>query len=225
MINEKKVSFIVCTNDDVYAAECERYIRRLYVPEGYEVDVLMVREAPSMTSGYNEAMEASDAKYKVYLHQDVMIYEKSFIFRVLDIFNDDPAIGLIGTVGNTKLPETAIHWGPGAVHVGAIYSDIISGVNHRVFEKISGMYQDVTIIDGLLMVTQYDIPWREDLFTGWHFYDLSQSMEFHRKGYRVVVPHMDEPWCFHDNDIHVLGDDYYRYRDIFLKEYSVNLSE
>ena len=225
MINEKKVSFIVCTNDDNYASECERYIRRLYVPEGYEVDVLMVQEAPSMTSGYNEAMAASDAKYKVYLHQDVMIYEKNLISRILDIFNDDPSIGLIGTVGNTKLPESAIHWDQGAVHVGAIYSDIISGVNHRVFEKISGKYQDVTIIDGLLMATQYDILWREDLFTGWHFYDLSQSMEFHKKGYRVVVPHMDEPWCFHDNDIHILGDDYYRYRDIFLKEYSVNLSE
>ena len=225
MINEKKVSFIVCTNDETYAAECEKYIRRLDVPDGYEVDVLMVQEASSMTSGYNEGMAASDAKYKVYLHQDVMIFEKSFICRILDIFNDDPAIGLIGVVGNTKLPESAVRWDHGAAIVGGIYIDIISGADRRVYDEISGKYQDVVIIDGLLMATQYDIPWREDLFTGWHFYDLSQSMEFRRKGYRVIVPHMDNPWCFHDNDIHIIGDDYYRYRDVFLKEYGVDLEE
>ena len=31
---------------------------------------------------------------------------------------------------------------------------------------------EVEGVDGLLMATQYDIPWREDLFDGWDFYDL-----------------------------------------------------
>ena len=53
-------------------------------------------------------------------------------------------------------------------------------------------------IDGFLMVTQYDLPWREDLFDKWDFYDCSQSMEFIRQGYRVVVPNMKAPWCVHD---------------------------
>ena len=53
-------------------------------------------------------------------------------------------------------------------------------------------------IDGFIMITQYDVPWREDLFTKWDFYDCSQSMEFIRHGYKVIVPNMKEPWCVHD---------------------------
>ena len=56
----------------------------------------------------------------------------------------------------------------------------------------------VEMIDGLLMATQYDLPWREDLSCGWESYDVLQSQEFIRNGYRVIVPAMDHPWCRHD---------------------------
>lgn len=221
---EKKISFIVCTNDPLYAGECELYIHSLTVPDGYEVEVLLVEDARSMTSGYNEAMAVSDAKYKVYLHQDVMIYNRNFIIRILEIFQSDPSIGMIGMVGNTRLPDNAIHWSAGGVHAGGIYSDIIYDVNYRLFEENGDGVTDVVILDGLLMATQVDIPWREDLFTGWHFYDLSQSREFYRQGYRVVVPHMEEPWVFHDNDVQEIGEEYHRYRQIFLDEYGGELA-
>ena len=68
------------------------------------------------------------------------------------------------------------------------------------------------------MATQYDLPWREDLFQGWDFYDASQSVEFWKAGYKVVVPHMETPWCLHENDVLNLSQ-YERWRDIFLDEY------
>ena len=58
---------------------------------------------------------------------------------------------------------------------------------------------EVEASDGLLMVTQYDFPWRDDLFDKWDFYDVSQSLEFIRHGYKVVVPYMETPWCIHDD--------------------------
>lgn len=33
---------------------------------------------------------------------------------------------------------------------------------------------------------------------GWDFYDISQSLEFRRHGYKIVVAHQKEPWCMHD---------------------------
>ncbi len=44
--------------------------------------------------------------------------------------------------------------------------------------NVKNDYEQVRVIDGLIMVTQYDLPWREDLFLGWHFYDVSQCLEF-----------------------------------------------
>ena len=62
-MNDRQIAFIMCVNDDRQADESEFYIRCLEVPEQYEVDVIRVREAESMTAGYNAAMENSDARY------------------------------------------------------------------------------------------------------------------------------------------------------------------
>ena len=48
-MNEKKIAFIICMNDEAAYAECKYYIDHLSVPEGYELDVLAITEAPSMT--------------------------------------------------------------------------------------------------------------------------------------------------------------------------------
>ena len=79
-------------------------------------------------------------------------------------------------------------------------------------------YLEVEAIDGFLMVTQYDIPWREDLFTKWDFYDCSQSMEFIRRGYQIVIPNMKFPWCVHDCGFMNLAN-YDKEREKFVREY------
>ncbi len=189
--------FIICTNNVVYAQECIHYINHLHVPDGIQVNVLTVEEAKSLTSAYNEAMQCSQAKYKVYLHHDTFIINRDFISDCLRIFRMDPQIGMIGNIGVKKMPSTGVMWD--ADRFGMLYEQHIYEtelLSNMFSEKLS--YMEVDAIDGFLMVTQYDIPWREDLFCKWDFYDCSQSMEFRRKGYRVVVPWMNGPWCVHD---------------------------
>ena len=55
----------------MYLDERVYYINKLEIPTEYEIDIITVRDADSMTSGYNAAMQTSDAKYKIYIHQDV----------------------------------------------------------------------------------------------------------------------------------------------------------
>ena len=77
--NDRKICFIICSNNQQYLEECLLYLSLLKVPKGYETEVLAIQDASSMTAGYNEGMKASDAKYKVYLHQDTFITEKTFL--------------------------------------------------------------------------------------------------------------------------------------------------
>ena len=195
--SDQEFCFIICTNNAVYAQECIHYINHLYVPDGIQVNVLTVEEAKSLTSAYNEAMQCSRAKYKVYLHHDTFIINRDFISDCLRIFGTDPRIGMIGNVGVEKMPSTGVMWD--ADRYGMLYEQHIyeTKLLANAFSQ-EFPYMEVDAIDGFLMVTQYDIPWREDLFCKWDFYDCSQSMEFKRKGYRVVVPWMNEPWCVHD---------------------------
>lgn len=196
---EKGICFILCTNDRFYAEECIYYINHLNVPEGYWIDVLTVEEAESMTAGYNEAMEYSQAKYKVYLHQDTFLINPDFLQDILYIFEHNPQIGMIGNVGVRKMPESGVMWDAdrfGMLYEQHIYETqlLLNGIDTITEEK----YLEVDAIDGFIMITQYDVKWRSDLFNKWDFYDCSQSMEFIRQGYKVAVPKMCRPWCVHD---------------------------
>lgn len=208
----------MCVNNKDYEEEQSYYMKSLKVPEGYEMEILEVKDAASMTAGYNEGMYASDAKYKVYMHQDVFIVNKNFIADMLQIFSDEK-IGMLGMVGATKLPENSIMWyGP---RVGKLYYNSIYEAGESEIGEINGAYEEVEALDGLLMATQYDIPWREDLFQDWDFYDASQSQEFIRAGYKVVVPNQPQAWCIHDDGFFNLKN-YYKNRKIFQQEYRKN---
>lgn len=166
-MNEKKICFIMCVNDELYEEECIRYIKRLRVPEGYEVQQLSVWGAESMAAGYIEAMKQSDAKYKVYLHQDVFIVNKNFIRDLLWIFAQNKEIGMVGMVGSIVMPIEGVMWAGG--RVGSLFTSNVKQAGPSLIGQVKAPYEQVEAVDGLLIATQEDLPWREDLFTGWDF--------------------------------------------------------
>ena len=194
--NEKKVCFIICSNNDQYLKECTMYIDMLKIPDEYEIEVLVVRDAESMAAGYNEAMNSSDARYKVYLHQDTFIIEKDFIAKILKIFSEDSEIGMIGMVGAETLSKDGVMWH--RERCGDFYRLSNEEAQMAQVEKIDEGIREVEAIDGFLMVTCQDIPWRSDLFDKWDFYDVSQCLEFQKAGYKIVVPAQNSAWTIHD---------------------------
>lgn len=212
-----EVCFIICTNNQIYAQECIHYINHLNVPKGVGIEILTVEEAKSLAGAYNEAMQHSHAKYKVYLHHDTFIIHRNFIVDCLELFQSNLEIGMIGNVGVPVMPSTGVMWDTdryGMLYEQHIYeTELLANAIPTQQE-----YMKVEAIDGFIMVTQYDIPWREDLFDKWDFYDCSQSMEFIRNGYQVVVPDMKEPWCIHDCGFINLSN-YDEERRKFVQEY------
>lgn len=215
-MNEKKIAFIICVNNLLYFEECKYYIDHLNIPEGCEVDVLAIQEADSMCAAYNLGMNSTDAKYKVYMHQDVFIRNRDFLKDIINIFEKDKTVGMIGMMGGNGMPQTAVTylaWNVGLVDCrDADMAYYLSGEP----EIKTNSY--VEAVDGLLMATQYDVPWREDLFTDFDFYDVSGSFEMRRHGYQVLVPYMKEPWVIHDSSFAKLSR-YDKNRKICQKEY------
>ena len=199
-MDERKIAFIVCIVENQYYKECVKYLADLMVPEGYCTDILSVTNVASMTEGYNEAMQASDAKYKVYLREDIFLLNRNFIADVLNIFKSNAQIGMIGVRGTDRLPEDAdcnAAWNIGNIreYDGRCLKDSFE------LRQAATNYEKVAAVDGLLMATQYDVPWREDLTSGWNLYGVSQSIEMKRQGYELVVPRQEQPWCYCDNSI------------------------
>lgn len=222
-MNQKQFAFIICNNNAQYYSECVRYIEELEVPEGYSTDIISIQEAESMAQGYNAGMQASEAKYKVYLHQDVFILNTHFLFDILHIFERDERIGMLGVLGAEELPADANccqQWNAGSI---LAYNSVTALKQELRNERINGCLP-VMAIDGLLMATQVDIPWREDFLDGWDFYDISQSLEMRKAGWQVVVPYQKEPWCYHDCGVSKM-EKYDHYRHKVIKEYPQYFTE
>ncbi len=215
--NPNKICFIICCSNEEYLSESILYIRRLFIPDGYDIDIISISQAESMTDGYQAGMDESDAKYKIYMHQDVFIINRSFLPDTLNIFIKNPDIGMIGMVGSTKLPPNAVMW-DAKTRVGALRSCVLNTVDDYFDVPCDRDASYVEAIDGLLMMTQYDVPWRTDLFKGFDFYDVSQSFEFRRRGYKVAVPRQKTPWTLHDCGFMNMSG-YEKSRLAFINEY------
>ena len=214
------VAFIVCVNNDAYFEECQYYINRLHIPEGYKTEILAVREADSMCAAYNLAMCSTAAKYKVYLHQDVFIRQENFLDEILRRFRENPEVGMIGMFGGNELPKSGMtfdKWNEGTVDVRE--PDM---AYQLILNKDAADDVIVEAIDGSIIITQYDLKWREDLFTHFDFYDVSQAFEFRKGGYQILVPYQEQPWIIHDCGFCKLGK-YNEDRELLVSEYAAFL--
>lgn len=222
MPEENKVCFITCVNDEEWYQEALLYMKHLILPEGMTAEYVAVRGAASMAAGYNEGMRRSQAKYKIYLHQDTLVVNKTLIGDIRHIFRD-PSIGLIGVIGCRSLPKTGVWWDGLRTFGRVLHACEPESVTDTVCQQPPGEYVEAESVDGLILMTQYDLSWREDLFTGWHFYDTSQCREFARAGYKVVIPDQKDFWCIHCPKEKPLAPPYKKYQRIFVKEYGKEL--
>lgn len=215
-MKNNKIAFIICTNDKDYMTECMFYISQLKVPDDMELEIIRIEDAVSMTSGYNRAMRQSDAKYKVYLHQDVFILNENFIYDIIKCFEMDAELGMLGIAGSRKVPNDARVWD--SLDIGGCYSvGTFGGIGYAAVKpeinNPSGFYEETEFIDGMLIATSKDIEWDERI-DGFHYYDLTQCIRFREAGYKVAVVRQEDLWCFHDFGPLNL-ETYDKYRKIF----------
>jgi len=214
------ILFVVCVNNNALFQQTCRQIYNLWLPTGYKTDIMAIWDARSMASAYNRALEHK-AKYKIYIHQDTFIVHQGMLIDLVNMFLRHPKLGMIGLAGCATLPNSGIWW-EGTGLVGQVIEHRRETYQLLRFEQgatESEDYIQVQAIDGFFMATQYDVPWKEDLFDGFHFYDTSQSMEFQLAGYKVGVPVVQNPWCIHycNDDFDELA--YKKYQSSFMKHY------
>ncbi len=223
MCADKTIAFITCVNDEDWYAECLLYLRHLHLPAGFHSEYIGIRAASSMAAGYNEAMQKTAARYKVYLHQDTLLVYKDFPQAMLNIFADE-SIGVIGVIGCRSLPSSGVWWDGLRCYGRVLHACEAESIVDTHLKEPEGDYIEVEAADGLLLATQYDVTWREDLFTGWHFYDTSACREFARRSLRTVVAKQEAGfWCIHCPVEKPLSKSYKEYQKIFLKEYGKEL--
>ncbi len=210
-INEKKICFIICSNNSLRLNECLLYLELLEIPQGYETELYIMENVLSIPGAYNECMTASNAKYKIYLTQDSLVVKRDIICKLLEIFRADNNIGLIGMVGSEKISKTGII-SKGELYGREYYAD-------REIELVNEDIKEVDAVCGGFMATQYDLKWREDLQIGWNFFDTSQCLEYKRAGYKIVIPRQEDEWIVDLNRGRCANEEQDKCRENILSEY------
>lgn len=187
------ISIITCVNDEEkYSRLVESTKKHLF----YELlDFVPIFGAKSMAAGYNEGIQKAKLAIKVYVHQDVEILDDGFFGKIVGIFADT-YVGLIGFAGVKQMPKSGVFW-EGADRVGRVTENRGGGNVELNFRNPTEPYEEVEMVDGLCIATQYDIPW-DERFTGFHMYDASQCRQSLNAGYKVVIPHQETPWLLHN---------------------------
>ena len=207
-------------NEDAYKKSKET-IKSLKLPINFEIEFLAMRNNVSMMASYNKAMQMTNAKYKVFMYQEVCIIHKNFIVDMIKIFQLNKEIGIAGVVGSKYLPENGI-WQESQECLGAIYNDHFGSMQGIKYKGNERLYTEAVALDGMLLATQYDVLWREDIFSDGNFSGASQSLEFRRKKYKCIVWGQRMPWCIHfcgKTDISRYDTEHVK----FLKEYKYEI--
>ena len=215
LMNDKKIAVIAQCETDGHAA-IRPYLDAVDVPQGYEVELIEVPAGGYVADTYRRAMEQSDAKYKVYLSAGSILLRLNFFAEMLRIFEADAGIGIMGLVGAKQLSTTGLLAASPFVKGRLLYTD---DTGFRGAE-IEGAMEEVMAVSADLIATQYDIPWRSDLFHRDCFFVEAQCIEFRRKGYHAVVPQQDAPWLLTSKRTGAADE---ASREVFLDTYSMEI--
>lgn len=216
-MSDRTFLFVTCVNDEVLYSICLHHIEQLEVPNGYKVEFLAIRDAKSMTEGYNRALKHG-AKYKIYLHQDAFILYNQFLHKILTLFQSNPQLGLLGMTGCIGRQKDG-NWCKGFM-VGKMVAFQSEQIREFNYKEVNTPFEQVDLLDGYIMITQYDVPWNEDVFDGFHLYDSSACVEFIKRGYIVGIPKQDEYWTMHYIN-HAIDDSKWRYyQQVFQAHYA-----
>lgn len=182
MLDDNKVAFIIWANHQQYYEECVRYLRNLIIPDDIATELLCVTDVPTLAEAYQEGMLSSDARYKVYIRENIFLLNRNFFSDLLQIFAEDERIGMVGMTSTLAPTDNLILYDGHDVR------------RESTFQQGNGrLYEGVDALTGLLLATCVDLPWEEGEDTV-----QKHCTAMREAGLRLVVPVQERPWCYYD---------------------------
>jgi len=185
------ISIIICSRTEAISKYLLENIKNTI---GCDYELIVIDNSQSEYSifeAYNIGIKKSKGNYWCFMHDDICIHTKNWGNILIDIFNKNQKIGLIGVAGSkmkTKMPSA--WWNcpenQQVINILQYYPDRDKEKIFSGFEQNSNV--EVVVIDGVFMLARKDNSIKFDnSITGFHNYDLNISFEYKRRGYKIFV--------------------------------------
>lgn len=192
------ISIIICSANEAELAQVSENIRKT-VGVAYEIIAIDNRKQPrGICAVYNEGAKRARFDLLCFMHEDIEMMTADWGARVLDIFDQNPQLGLLGVAGGGYKSLAPSSWYNYHLQEnGGFYCNLVQGYRHTGREDTveyrnprSEPLSRVACIDGCWMCTRKEVvrrfPFDEKLLTGFHGYDLDFSIAVNQE-YQVAV--------------------------------------
>lgn len=192
----KKINFIVAVYNESFSEEAIAFINDLKVPEGYETDILVVRDTSSIADAYNEALDFSDADINIFVDENIYISDREFLINALEILESDNKIGCLGVLGYSgeNFTEAGV-WNIGSIVCNrGDYADCVQ------FQTSDELTEANVLFDGIVISRAYGRWIKNDLFVcGADSIGFCQDVI--NSGAKVVVSNQLGMGCYFNRDV------------------------
>lgn len=182
------LSIVICSKNKEL---CDQLVANINQTIGIPFELEIISGAESITQAYETGLKKSSGEFSLFLHEDVLFHTQDWGNTLLDHFNSDPTIGLLGVAGakiHTFIPSA---WWDCAEN-----EKVIRILQHKPTGSLDDQDQgfgdqklmEVAVIDGVFMALRKEAGAHFDqTLIGFHGYDLDISLAVQEKGYKVVV--------------------------------------
>jgi hypothetical protein len=197
-MKKNKICFIIYGDNDFLCQEALHYVLNLHMPENMELDYMIIGRPDSISEAFNAGMAESDAAYKVYVNENVFITASDFIVSLMNAFENNPDVGMIGALG---YHEDTSGDNVGKRRIGCVTAEEKGlGTQLRFFdcEREYGL-REASELDYNIVATALDVQWKDDTNASKVMADKTSVLN--SRGYKSVVMLTGGSWCLYDNNI------------------------
>lgn len=142
---------------------------------------------------YNELLEQANYSIALLIHEDILFRTNEWGKILVNYFNNDEKLGLIGVAGGslkTKAPSTWWDVGNGYTAL-SLFQHHPNGSIEYCYEnswQLGETEKEAKMLDGVFLALRRNVDIKfNDKITGFHNYDLSISVEYAIRNYKILV--------------------------------------
>lgn len=186
------ISIIICSRDLPLYNKVEKSIKKTVGLVEYEIiKIDNSIENISITKAYNLGIDKSKYEYLLFIHEDILFHTKNWGKLLINIFENNINIGLIGIAGakyKSKYPSAFWHTDSSMIKLNLIqhYNNKKSSLNSTGFDNDS--LENVVTLDGVFMALnkKLNVRFNEEI-EGFHCYDLGLCIDVIETKHIIVV--------------------------------------
>lgn len=205
------ISFIVCSKD---SEAYEFHRMNVQKTAGCSIQNIRIDNSAGLAgicAAYNKGAATATGDVLCFMHEDVFFMEEGWGPRILQKFQEDEQLGMVGLAGTTYLDKKNMKWTWAKVPwlAGRVVHEIDEG--RKFFLNLydtENEDREVVVLDGLCLFVRpslmQKVRFDEETFPGFHLYDLDFCMQARRHAKvictkAVLVKHLsvgkfDEQW-------------------------------